>query len=173
MAQKLLPLILIVVTVGGLVMLGFQMWILGGILTGLGAVLLFFWWRLYEILRIAEALGKQDLESAKQALAKIKNPEKRNEWSRTYFNFYKGVIEAQENKFKEAEASIKKALEVGKFRTPDERATAHFMMAQFLLRKRNREGARRQLAEAKSFAAEPQLKEQIKVLAKQHRLRMT
>ncbi len=173
MLQKLFPLILGLVTAGGLVLLGLQYWITGGILTVLGGVLLFLWWRLFEILRVAEALGKQDLETAKQHLAKIKNPEKRNEWARTYYHFYKGVIDAQENRIKEAEASIKKSLEINKFRTPDERATAHLMMAQFLLRKRNREGARRQLIEAKSFASEQQLKEQIKTMSKQHRLRLT
>ena len=173
MAQKILPLVLVLVLAGGLVLLGFQMWIVGGILTVVGAVLLFFWWRLYEILRVSEALGKQNLEAAKQHLSKIKNPEKRNEWSRTYYHFFKGMIATQENSFKEAEAAIRKALEINKFRAPDERATAHFMLAQFLLRKRNREGARRQLVEAKSFASEQQLKEQIKTVAKQQRMRLS
>ncbi len=46
------------------------------------------------------------------------------------------------------------------------------MMAQLLLRKRNREGAKRQLQEAKSFASNPQIQEQIKMIVKQARIRL-
>ena len=71
MGSKLFFWILAVVTVGGLVMLGLGWWIPGGIVTALGAVLLFLWWRLYQILRISEAISKEDFETAKMLMAKI------------------------------------------------------------------------------------------------------
>lgn len=172
MGSKLFFWILAVVTVGGLVMLGLGWWIPGGIVTVLGGVLLFLWWRLYQILRISEAIGKEDFETAKALMAKIKNPEKLNDYSKTYFNFFKGLIDTKENRFKEAEAAFKRALEVNRFRAPDERATTHLMMAQLLLRKRNREGAKRQLQEARSFASNPQIQEQIKMIVRQARIRL-
>jgi len=143
-----------------------------GIITVLGGVLLFFVWRLWIILRISEAIGKQDFELAKQHMASIKNPEKLNEYSKTYYSFFKGMIETQDNNFKEAEAAFKRALEVNRFRAPDEKATSHLMIAQLQLRKRNRQGARRHLQEAKSLTSNPQILDQIKSLVKQARIRL-
>ncbi|MCE2503499.1 MAG: hypothetical protein J4G05_05535 [Chlorobi bacterium] len=172
MGPKIIGIVIAVLTGGGLVMLGLQWWIAGGVVTALGLVLLFFWWRLYQILRISEALSKEDFQKAKGQMAKIKNPEKLNDYSRTYYNFFKGVIDARENRFKEAEQAFKIALEINRFRAPDEKATSHLMMGQLLLRKRNRVGATRHLQEAKSLASNPQIHEQIKALAKQARIRV-
>ncbi|MGE3800784.1 MAG: hypothetical protein AB7H80_07170 [Candidatus Kapaibacterium sp.] len=172
MNPKIIGYILIALTVGGLVMLGLQWWIAGGIITVLGGVLLFFWWRLYQILRISEALSKEDFEGAKEMMAKIKNPEKLNDYSRTYYNFFQGVIDIRENRFKEAEQAFKTALEINRFRAADEKATSHLMLGQLLLRKRNRMGATRHLQEAKSLTTNKQIHEQIRTLAKQARIKV-
>ncbi len=172
MNQKLLLIGLVLIILIGLVLLALQFWIVGGIITAIGLALGYFGMRLWKILRISEAIGKQDLPLAKQHLAAIKNPEKLNDYSKTYYSFFKGMIEAQENNFKEAEASFKKCLEVNKFRAPDEKATAHLMVGQLLLRKRNREGAKRHLQQARSLTSNDQILDQIKTLAKQARLRL-
>ena len=172
MNSKTIGYILAALTLAGLVMLGLQWWIAGGIITVLAGVLLFLWWRLYQILRISEALSKEDFEGAKMMMAKIQNPDKLNDYSRTYYNFFKGVIETRENRFKEAEQAFKTALEINRFRAPDEKATSHLMLGQLLLRKRNRMGATRHLQEAKSLTTNPQIQEQIRTLAKQARIRV-
>lgn len=172
MVQKILQAVLIAIPVGGLVMLAFGLWIAGGIVTVVGLVLLYLWWRFYQIMRIAELLSKEDYEGAKAQLAKIKNPEKLNDYSKTYYYYYKGMISVKENKFKEAETECKRALEVNRFRSPDEKAMTHFLIGQLLLRKRNREGGRRHLVEARSLTDNKEIKEQIRILAKQARIRM-
>lgn len=172
MNQKLLFGAIGAVLLIGLVLLALQYWIAGGIVTVIGAVLLFFVWKLWLILRISEAIGRQDFELAKQHMAAIRNPEKLNDYSKTYYSFFKGMIDTQENNFKEAEASFRKALEINRFRAPDEKATSHLMVAQLQLRKRNRQGAKRHLQEAKSLTSNPQIIEQIRTLVKQARIRL-
>lgn len=172
MNQKLLFGAIVLVLLIGLVLLALQYWIAGGIITVIGGVLLFFVWRLWMILRISEAMAKQDFELAKRHMAAIKNPEKLNDYSKTYYSFFKGMIETQENNFKGAEASFRKALEINRFRAPDEKATSHLMLAQLQLRKRNRQGARRHLQEAKGLTSNPQILDQIKSLVKQARIRL-
>ncbi len=172
MNQKLILYGIIAIIVIGLVLLAFQYWIAGGIVTAIGLILGFFVQKLWMILRISEAIGKQDIPLAKKHLAAIKNPEKLNDYSKTYYSFFKGMVEAQENNFKDAEASFKKSLEVNRFRAPDEKATAHLMVGQLLLRKRNRQGAKRHLTEARSLSSNEQILEQIRTLAKQARLRL-
>ena len=172
MNQKFFPIILGVLTAGGLVMLALQWWIVGGIVTAIGLVLLFFWWKLYQITRISESIAKQDFETAKMQMASIKNPQKLNDYSKTYYFFFQGVIDTHENKFKEAESALKQALEVNKFRAPDDKASAHVMLGQLLFRKRNRVGGTRHLKEARSLSDNPQIVTQVKELAKQMRIRI-
>ena len=116
LSPKIIGYVLAVLVAGGLVMLGLQWWIAGAIVTIIALVLLFLWWRLYQILRISESLSKEDFEGAKEHMARIKNPEKLNDYSRTYYNFFKGVIDTRENRFKEAEQAFKAALEINRFR---------------------------------------------------------
>jgi tetratricopeptide (TPR) repeat protein len=153
-------------------MLGLGWWIAGGITTVVGGSFLILWFRFYRILRVSEALGKDDMPQAKEYLSKIKNPEKLNDYSKTYYNFFQGIIDTKENRFKEAEAEFKTALSINRFRSPDEKATAHLMVGQLLLRKRNRQGAIRHMREAKSLTSNEQILAQIKELAKQARIRL-
>ena len=172
MNQKILRLIVIGVVVIGIVLAVFVNWIAGGIVAVIGAVLLFVLWRMNVILGISEALAKDDMDEAKRRLAAVRNPQKLNDYSKTYYNFFKGIVDTRDNNFKEAEQSFKTSLEINRFRAPDEKATAHLMIAQLLLRKRNRVGATRHLKEAKDLAKNQQIHEQIKTLVKQQRLKL-
>ena len=115
---------------------------------------------------------KEDFELAKQRMAAIKNPEKLNAYSQTYYFFFQGIIETRENNLKQARQGFKRALELNRFRDPDEKATAHLMLAQLDIRSRNREGARRHLKEAKAMNPSEQIREQINMVVKQGRLRL-
>jgi hypothetical protein len=156
----------------GVTLLAFQWWILGSIITVLSLVLIYLWWRLNQILRISDALGKNDLELARKRLADVKNPEKMNAYSKTYYYFFQGMVDVQSNKFKEARQGFKNSLETNRFRSTDEKATALLMMAQLDLRNRNMEGAKRYIRDAKALNPTEQIKEQINMLVKQARLRL-
>lgn len=172
MNQKILFGLIGAVVAVGIVLLVLGEFIAGGIVTVIGLLLGLTYWRLYRILRISEALGRDDIPQAKEYLAAIGNPERLNDYSKTYYSFFKGMVELKENAFKDAEASFKRALEVNRFRGVDEKASAHIMVGQLLLRKRNRQGAKRHLQEARTLTSNPQILDQVKTLAKQARLRL-
>jgi hypothetical protein len=172
LSPKILLYILIAFTVLGVILLAFQWWILGSIVTVLGGVLMFLWWRLNQILQISEALSKNDIALARQKLDSVKNPEKLNAYSKTYYYFFEGMVNIQSNKFKEARQGFKTSLETNRFRSPDEKATAHMMLAQLDLRNRNLEGAKRHIRDAKALNPGEQIREQINTIVKQARLRM-
>ena len=172
MNQKILFGALGLIVAIGLVLLGLGEYIAGGIVTLIGAALLFAYWRLYRILRISEALGREDMETAKRYLDAIDRPEKLNDYSKTYYYFFRGMVDLKENSFREAEAAFKQSLETNRFRGVDEKASAHLMVGQLLLRKRNRQGAKRHMQEARSLTSNPQILEQIRSLAKQARIRL-
>jgi hypothetical protein len=171
-SPKVLLGILIVVILGGLTLLVFEHWIIGSIITVIGLVLLYLWWRMNQLLQVSDALMKQDLEKARRELGKIKRPEKLNPYSRTYYYFFQGMIDIQSNNFKAARQGFKAALDTNHFRSVDERATALLMMAQLDLRNRNMEGAKRFLREAKSLEPSDQVRDQINLIVKQARLRL-
>jgi tetratricopeptide (TPR) repeat protein len=171
-SPKILLYILVAFVALGLVLLGFKWWILGSIVTVLGGVLLYLWWRLNQILQISDALVKNDIALARQKLAEVKNPDKLNAYSKTYYYFFQGMVEVQSNRFKEAKAGFKTSLDTNRFRTPDEKATALLMLAQLYLRERNLETAKRYIREAKALNPGDQIKEQINTLVRQARLRL-
>jgi hypothetical protein len=172
LSPKILLYILIAFTALGLTLLAFQWWILGSITTVLGLALLYLWWRLNQILQISDALVKNDLELARKRLTDVKNPDKLNAYSKTYYYFFQGMVEIQSNRFKEAKQAFKTSLETNRFRAVDERATALLMMAQLELRNRNLEGGKRYLREAKALNPGEQIREQIGTLVRQARLRL-
>jgi hypothetical protein len=172
LSPKILLYILIAFTLLGLTLLAFQWWILGSIVTVLGGVLLYLWWRLNQIIQISDALMKNDLALARQKLAAVKNPEKLNPYSKTYYYFFEGMVNVSSNNFKEARQGFKNSLETNRFRTTDEKATAHIMLAQLDLRSRNLEGAKRHIREAKGLNPSEQVREQINTIVKQARLRL-
>lgn len=172
LSPKLLLGILIGVSAIGLVLLAFQFWILGGIITALSLALLYLYWRLSQILKVSDAMLKNDIPLARKQLEKVKNPEKLNPYSKTYYYFFLGMVEVHSNNLKPARAAFKTALEVNRFRSVDERATALLMLAQLDLRSRNMEGAKRYLREAKALEPGDQIREQISTLVKQARIRL-
>jgi hypothetical protein len=169
LSPKILLAVIIAIIAIGAALLVFQWWILGGILTALGLALLFFWWRLNQILQISDALLKNDLDLARKRLDAVKNPEKLNPYSKTYYYFFDGMVLVSTNKFKEARSSFRTALDVNRFRSVDERATALMMMAQLDLRTRNREGAKRYIAEARALRPSAQVMEQLESVVRQAR----
>ncbi len=172
LSPKILLYILIGVIVLGLVLLAFQWWITGGIITVVGGALLFLWWRMNQLLGISEALGKQDLVEARRKLDAIKNPENLNPYSKTYYYYFLGMTETYSNNFKAARQAFKLALETNRFRAVDEKASVLIMLSQLDLRNRNTEGARRLLKDARALEPSQQIKEQINQIVKQARLRM-
>ena len=171
-SPKILLAILVGLTVVGLTLLAFQWWILGGIITALSLALLYLWWRLNQILGVSEAMLKNDLALARVKLEKIKNPEKLNPYSKTYYYFFLGMVEIHSNNLKQARPAFKTALETNRFRSVDERATALLMLAQLDMRSRNMEGAKRYLREAKALEPGEQIREQINMIVKQARIRL-
>lgn len=172
LSPKILLAILVAFTLIGLTLLAFQWWILGGIITVIGGVLLYLWWRLNQILQISDALAKNDMEAARRSLAAVRNPEKLNPYSKTYYYFFEGMVELQSGNMKGARNGFKTSLETNRFRSVDERATALVMLAQIDLRSRNTEGARRNLREARALEPGPQIREQINLIVKQARIRL-
>jgi hypothetical protein len=172
LSPKILLAILLAIVLGGLILLAFQWWILGGILTALGAGLLYLWWRMNQLLEISQALANQDLDGARRRLDAIRNPEKLNPYSKTYYYYFRGMLETYSNNFKEARAAFKASLETNRFRSVDEKASVMVMMSQLDLRTRNTEGARRWLRDAKALEPSQQVKEQINQIVKQARLRL-
>jgi hypothetical protein len=171
-SPKILLAILIVIAVVGVTLLAFKWWILGGIITAIALVLLFLWWRLNQILQISEAMLKNDIELARRRLEAVKNPEKLNAYSKTYYYFFLGMVEIHSNNFKAARPAFKTSLETNRFRSVDERATALLMLAQLDMRQRNMEGAKRYLREAKALEPGEQIREQINMIVKQARIRL-
>ncbi|MDB5033098.1 MAG: hypothetical protein JWQ98_339 [Chlorobi bacterium] len=172
LSPKVIVGIIIGITVLGLILLGFQWWITGGIITAIGLALLYVWWRMDQILKISNALTANDLPLARKHLESVKNPEKLNSYSKTYYYFFAGMVDVQSNSLKTARANFKTALETNRFRSVDERATALLMLAQLDLRSRNNEGAKRYLKEAKALGPGEQIKEQINYIVKTARLRL-
>lgn len=172
LSPKILFAIIIAVTVIGLALLAFQQWILGGIITVIGLVVLFFWWRIYQILRVSEALQKQDLERAERYLDAIKKPEKLNAYSQTYYYFFRGMLDMQKRDYKAARAGLKRSLALGSFRSVDEKATAMLALANLDLRGRNRQGAKQMLRDARELGPNQEIREQIKLVAKQAQIRL-
>ena len=171
-SPKLLLGILIAVAVIGVTLLAFQWWILGGIITAIAIVLLYLWWRLNQILQVSEAMLKNDTDLARKRLEAVKNPEKLNAYSKTYYYFFLGMVEIHTNNFKAARPAFKTALETNRFRSVDERATALLMLAQLDMRQRNMEGAKRYLREAKALEPGQEIREQISMIVKQARIRL-
>lgn len=171
-SPKLLLGILIAVAVIGVTLLAFQWWILGGIITAIALGLLYLWWRLNQILQISEAMLKSDIALARQRIEAVKNPEKLNPYSKTYYYFFLGMVEVQSNNFKAARPAFKTSLETNRFRSVDERATALLMLAQLDMRQRNMEGAKRYLREARSLEPGQEIKDQISMIVKQARIRL-
>ena len=171
-SPKLLLGILIALAAIGVTLLAFQWWILGGIVTAIALGLLYLWWRLNQILQVSEAMLKNDIPLARQRLAAVKNPEKLNPYSKTYYYFFLGMVEVHSNNFKEAKPAFRTSLETNRFRSVDERATALLMLAQLDMRQRNMEGAKRYLREAKALEPGEQIREQINMIVKQARIRL-
>jgi hypothetical protein len=172
LSPKILLYILIALTALGLTLLVFQFWWTGGIISAIGLALLYFWWRLNQIMQISDALVKNDLPLAKQRLESVKNPDKLNAYSKTYYYFFKGMVGIQSNDFKGARQAFKTSLETNRFRAVDEKATALLMLGQLELRTRNLEGAKRYIREAKALNPGQQIREQINTIVKQARLRL-
>src|SRR2546430_2488284 len=107
LSPKILLYILLAFTLIGATFLALQWWWLGGIITAIGLALLYLWWRLNQIMQISEALVKNDLDLARKQLAEVKNPEKLNAYSKTYYYFFQGMVDTQSNKFKEARQAFK------------------------------------------------------------------
>lgn len=164
--------IILVVVAGGITLLAFEWWVLGGIATALGVALLYIWWRVSQILRISTAISANDMPKARMELAKVKNPNRLNAYSKTYFFLFQGIVDVQTNDFKAARQAFKTSLETNRFRAVDEKATALVMMAQLDLRVRNTEGAKRYLREARDLKPGEQIREQIATLVKQARIRL-
>ena len=177
---KLLLTIIGVVTLLGVSLMAYQLatgggavgWTFGGLLTAVGLGFLYLWWRMNQLLEISQALMANNIDLARQKLAAVKNPEKLNPYSKTYFYFFQGMVEVQSNNLKGARNGFKTALETNRFRSVDERATALLMMAQLDLRSHNNEGAKRYLREAKALEPGEQVREQISMIVKQARLRL-
>ena len=169
---KLIQAIIIGITVLGLVFLALQWWITGGIITALGLVILYFWWRMNQLLGISQAIVAQDWATARQKLEGIRNPDKLNAYSRTYYYFFQGMVETQANNLKGARQGFKTALETNRFRAIDEKATALLMMAQLDLRANNKEGAKRYLREARALEPGQQIREQINEILRMARIRL-
>jgi len=164
--------IVLLVTAGGLTLLAFEWWILGGIITALGLVLCYVWWRVNQILRISTAITANDIGRARAELNKVRNPEKLNAYSKTYYYLFAGIVDLQTNEFKAARQAFKTSLETNRYRGVDEKATALVMMAQLDLRQRNMEGAKRWLREARDLRPGDQIREQINSIVKQARIRL-
>ncbi len=164
--------IILVVVAGGITLLAFEWWILGGLATLIGVILLYVWWRVSQILRISTAISANDMPKARLELGKVKNPAKLNAYSKTYFFLFQGIVDVQTNDFKAARQAFKTSLETNRFRAVDEKATALVMMAQLDLRVRNTEGAKRFLREARDLKPGEQIREQIATLVKQARIRL-
>ncbi len=173
LTPKVIFAILIGVAVIGLVLLAFQQWIFGGIVTAVGLVAVYLWWRLYQILRVGEAMQKGDLDKADEYLKVISNPEKLNDYSKTYYYFFRGMVDIQRGQYKESRSALKRSLEVGSFRAIDEKAAAMLALAQLDLRSRNRQGAKRLLQEARDLDPAEEIRQQIKTIAKQAQIRLT
>ena len=171
-SPKILLWILIGVAALGLVMLALQWWIAGGIVTAIALALLYVWWRLNQILQISDAMLKNDMALARQRLDSVKNPEKLNAYSKTYYYFFLGMVEVQSNNLKPARNAFKTSLDVNRFRSVDERATALMMLAQLDMRSRNMEGAKRYLREARALEPGEQIRDQINMIVKQARIRL-
>src|SRR5688500_4527059 len=171
-SPKILLWILIGVAALGLAMLALQWWMAGGIVTAIALALLYVWWRLNQILQISDAMLKNDMALARRRLESVKNPDKLNAYSKTYYYFFLGMVEVQDNNLKPARNAFKTSLEVNRFRSVDERATALLMLAQLDMRSRNMEGAKRYLREAKALEPGAQIREQINMIVKQARIRL-
>jgi hypothetical protein len=169
---KLLLGIIIAVSAIGITLLAFQWWVFGGILTAIGLGFLYLWWRMNQLLEISQALMANDIPLARKRLEGVKNPEKLNAYSKTYYFFFKGMVETHANNVKDARAAFKTALETNRFRAADEKATALVMLAQLDIRSRNNEGAKRYLREAKALEPSEQVRDQIKMIVQQARLRL-
>ncbi len=169
---KTLGLIIGAITLLGIVLLAFQWWITGGLITAIGLALLYIWWRMNQLMEISQALAANNMPLARTRLAAVKNPHKLNPYSKTYYHFFQGMVEAQSNNLKESRTAFKVALETNRFRTADEKATALLMMAQLDLRSRNKEGAKRYLREAKALEPGEQIREQISYIIKQTGIRL-
>ncbi len=156
----------------GVVLLGFQWWITGGIITAIGLAFLYVWWRMNQLVEISQAMASNNIPLARTKLAAVKNPHKLNPYSKTYYYFFQGMVDVQSNNLKESRAAFKTALETNRFRTADEKATALLMLAQLDLRSRNKEGAKRYLREAKALEPGEQIREQISYILKQTGIRL-
>jgi|GEM_PF-2004023 len=162
------------VLAGGLALLGFGiadsslvMIIFGSLLTLLAGAFLYIWWRANQLLGVSQALGRQDFAGARQKLANVRNPEKLNALSKTYYYFLLGMVETQAAAWKEARAAFRTSLETNRFRAIDEKATALVMLTQIELRSKNIEGAKRYLREARELKPGAEIQEQIKELVRQ------
>lgn len=171
-SPKILLALLALIILGGLTLLAFEWWILGGIITAAGIVLAYLWWRMNQLLQVSQAMMKQDFDLARRKLDAIKRPEKLNPYSRTYYYFFQGMVEIQTNNFKAARQAFKSSLDTNYFRSVDERATALMMMAQLDLRNRNMEGAKRYLREAKALDPSEQVRDQLNQIVKMSRIRL-
>lgn len=171
---KLILSILCVLLAGGLTLLGFGisdggvfMIIVGSVLTVLAAALLYIWWRANQIIAVSQAMGQQDFVTARQKLANIKNPEKLNALSKTYYYFLLGAVETQSRAWKEARAAYRTALETNRFRAIDDKATALIMLVQIELNSKNFEMAKRYMREARELKPGTEIQEQIKEIIRQ------
>lgn len=171
-SPKLILGIIIGVLVLGATLLAFQQWIFGGILTAIGLAFLYLWWRMNQLLEISQALMANDIPLARKRLESVKNPEKLNAYSKTYYYFFQGMVETHANNVKGARTAFKTAIETNRFRSVDEKATALVMLAQLDIRSRNNEGARRYLREARDLSPSEQVRDQIKMIVQQARLRI-
>jgi hypothetical protein len=169
---KLILSIIIGVAVIGITLLAFKWWVFGGILTALGLAFLYLWWRMNQLLEISQALMANDIPLARKRLEGIKNPEKLNAYSKTYYFFFQGMVETHANNLKVARQAFKTAIETNRFRAVDEKATAYVMLAQLDLRAQNKEGAKRYLREARALEPTDQVRDQIKMIVQQARLRL-
>lgn len=171
LSPKILLAILGLLLAGGIVLLSIGWYVTGGLVTVLSLAFFYLWWRLNQIIEISTAISSENFTLARTKLDAIRKPEKLNAWSKTYYFFFLGMLEAQTNNFKPARAAFKVALDTNRFRAVDEKALALLMMAQLDARSRNNEGARRYIREARALEPGPQIREQINQLVKAARLR--
>ncbi|MBS1911503.1 MAG: hypothetical protein JST22_05920 [Bacteroidetes bacterium] len=160
--RKLAIGIIVGVTAIGALLLVFQQWITGGIVTALGLGLFYFWWRINQINDVSQLLMAGKFKEAKEKLDKVKNPEKLNPYSKTYHYMLLGQAEIQLGNMKGARIAFKEALDAGRFQTTDQKASVLFMLAQVEFNAGNKEAAKRLLREAQDLNPEEDLMKQIK-----------
>ena len=112
-------------------------------------------------------LRKNDSNKAKEALDRIKNPEKLIKSQQAYHYYLRGLIISQHEPLK-AEKFFVKALNIG-LRMDTDKAVAKLNLAAAAMQKRRKQHAIQYIGEAKKLDKQGILKEQISLLQNQMR----